>query len=161
MMGKWKFLAGVVAVFLLGASVGSLGTVGYLRARHPFMAKPPGEMGGGDRAEMMLDMLSRKLDLTGEQVERIRPIVVRQEAGARQRFLEHRKEMKAWFDKGFAEMSIELTPDQKTRLEEMRRDFERRMPGPRPPGEGPGPGHGHPPPPDLDGHAPQGFPPPR
>lgn len=118
---KWKLMAGVTLVFILGALVGALGTGVYLKHQHPFFKRDM-----GSRKTFIIKKLTRKLDLTNVQKRRIEKIVDQMHMMAEKRFQEHRKEMRKAFEEGFSEMKKELSPAQQKKLDEMIKKIERR-----------------------------------
>jgi hypothetical protein len=120
-MQKWKIIAGLLLVFVLGTLTGALGTGMVLKRQHPFFSRQP-----EDRKAFIMKRLSRKLDLSAEQKVRIEAIIDRVQAEAFQKMREGRRFMREHLEKGFAEIRQELTPDQQRRFDQMKAERERR-----------------------------------
>ena len=73
-----------------------------------------------------MEKLAGKLDLTDYQKPQITDIVKNIEVEAQGLFLQHRREMKALFEKGMTEMKNELSPEQIQKLENMREEYRKR-----------------------------------
>ena len=136
-MKRWQALLALAGLFVLGVVSGSLGAhLYYARA----LDRPPGPppfFGG-----RMGPRLERHLELTPEQGEQLRAILdeTRREAEALRRELGPRmREVMQRSEERIREM---LTPEQRQRFEELRRQHRRRSErffgGP---GERPGPRH--------------------
>lgn len=129
-MNRPALVISLVAVFLVGLSLGLMG--GILFARHARIDGPgrwPGrsrfagrmvQPGRGAGLSEALPRLQRMLDLTPQQVERIRP-----------RVLESQKQFDAARESLRGRIDAELTPEQRRRFA----DFHRRHPFPGPPPE--------------------------
>jgi Spy/CpxP family protein refolding chaperone len=120
-MQKWKIIAGLLLVFVLGALTGALGTGMVLKRHHPFFSHQP-----EGRKTFIMKRLSRKLDLSAEQKVRIEAIIDRVQAETFQKMREGRRFMREHLEKGFAEIRKELTPEQQRRFDQMRAERERR-----------------------------------
>ncbi len=120
-MTKWKLIAGVALVFILGVLVGTLGTGVYLKHRHPFFKQDPAA-----RKTFIMKRLTRKLDLTEAQKSRIESIVDQMQKKAQKWFHEYRTKMRNFFEQSFSEMKKELSPVQQKKLDEMREKSEKR-----------------------------------
>jgi len=120
-MQKWKIIAGLLLVFVLGALTGALGTGMVLKRHHPFFSHQP-----EDRKAFIMKRLSRKLDLSAEQKVRIEAIIDRVQAETFQKMREGRRFMREHLEKGFAEIRKELTPEQQRRFDEMKAEREQR-----------------------------------
>ena len=134
-MARFKTIAGVLLLFILGALVGSLGTGWVLKAHHPLFRKDPGQ-----RVEFILDRLTDRLDLTEAQIPQVEAILRRIDKKVRQHFEQQFVEMRRLVDQAMAEIKPLLTPAQQQELDRLRQEFEsRRQDRHR--------GHGPPPPP--------------
>ena len=117
----WKVVLAFVGVFIAGAIFGGalaprwLGHGHFLQSRAPF---------GGPR---MIDRLSADLALSAEQKEKIVPIVERAETETRRLRRESVQSFRAVIDRMNAEISPELTPEQRVKLEELRKRFRERI----------------------------------
>lgn len=136
-MQKWKIIAGLLLVFVLGALTGALSTGMVLKRQHPFFRSAP-----EGRKAFIMKRLSRKLDLSEDQKVRIEAIIDRVQSETFKQMREGRRFMREHLEKGFAEIRKELTPDQQRRFDEMKAERERRWKergrrfhGPGPPDE--------------------------
>ncbi len=123
-MHKGKLIAGVILVFIVGALAGSLGTGLYIK--HRILAFAPGGPKPHVRKELLTKRLARKLDLTPSQraeIDKILDESHRRIMGVRRDYL---PEIKKINDSGLARMMEKLTPEQKVKLEELRRRLEER-----------------------------------
>jgi hypothetical protein len=120
-MQKWKIVAGLLLVFVLGALSGVLGTGMVLKRHHPFFSKAP-----EGRKAFIMKRLTRKLDLTAEQQVRIEAIVDRVQSETFEQMREGRRFMREQLQKGFAEIRKELTPEQQLKFDQMQAERERR-----------------------------------
>ncbi len=150
----WKLVLLLTGIFVAGGITGSFVTVRVVRNWAKRAAQP--EQWGPNR----LDMLTKRLDLTPEQIERIRPLIKRDMedlAFIRQTGF---REARRILERMELDISAELTPAQKEKFDQLTKEIRERMQrfmhvpggpgGPRPRG-GP-PSGGQPPP------APQGAP---
>jgi len=120
-MQKWKIVAGLLLVFVLGALSGALGTGMVLKRHHPFFSRAP-----EGRKAFIMKRLTRKLDLTAEQKVRIETIIDRVQSETFEQMREGRRFMREELKKGFAEIRKELTPEQQLKFDQMRAERERR-----------------------------------
>lgn len=120
-MQKWKIVAGLLLVFVLGALTGALSTGIALKRHHPFFSGAP-----EGRKAFIMKRLSRKLDLSADQKVRIEAIIDRVQSETFQQMRDGRRFMHRQLEKGFAEIRKELTPEQQRRFDEMKADREQR-----------------------------------
>ena len=113
-MKRWKTVAGVALVFLLGAGVGTLATAVYLKHTHPLFRRD-----AATRAAYVMKKLSAALELTDEQKAVIRPLVEKRQAEVHAVFRTHRARLKRLLEEGVSEMKRDLTPEQQRTLDEM------------------------------------------
>ena len=119
-MKKWKLAAGLLLVFTLGVLSGVVGTGLVLKRHHPFFShKPEG------RKVFLMKRLSRKLDLTEDQKERIEAIIDRMQGEMMTHFREGRRFRRQHLEKGFAEIRKTLNPEQQRRFDELKAERER------------------------------------
>ena len=119
-MKKWKLAAGLLLVFTLGVLSGVLGTGMVLKRHHPFFShKPEG------RKAFLMKRLTRKLDLSEDQKDRIAAIIDRMQGEMITHFREGRRFRHQHLEKGFAEIRKELNPDQQRRFDELKAERER------------------------------------
>lgn len=138
-MKKWKLVLGILLILLLGVLAGSLGTNLYHKYRHEGFRQDPSA-----RNAFFLEMISRELDLTESQKRAFREIIDKLGNRIEEHFRKSHLEARKIMDEGFDLMSRDLTPDQRKKLLEMKKNFDRRGPGR---GGPPGPPPFHPPPP--------------
>ena len=119
-MPKWKIIAGLLLVFILGTLTGALGTGLILKRQHLFFSDRPEE-----RKAFIMERLTHRLDLSEVQKVRIEAIVDRVQTETFERFREGRRFIHEQMDRGFTAIRKELTPDQQRRFDEMKAEFER------------------------------------
>ena len=109
---KWKLIAGFVLVFIAGAMTGAF--IAASQTRHAGVAENHSVI-----ADRMRHRLQFQLGLTDEQVKKISPAIdqaatqletVRTETGRRVHEI---------FREAHREIAVELTPDQRTKLQEL------------------------------------------
>ncbi len=116
-MRKWKPVAGVALVLLLGILIGSMGAQFYLkRTYHPFPDRKA-------RAERLMRVFSKKLDLSEQQKAAIRQIVYQTEEKLHEHYLQTRPEAERIVDGSFAEIRSQLNEDQKKKFDILRERF--------------------------------------
>ena len=120
-MKKWRLIAGILLVFILGLVVGSWGTGMYLRNRLDRFREDP-EI----RKASILDRLDRRLGLTDAQRSAFQSIVNETEHKVGKSFEKHEAEMQGFIDESFARMSRILSPEQREKLDALRRELEER-----------------------------------
>ncbi len=114
---KWRFVVALIVVFFAGVACGVMGAAHH--AHHAFMARH--RMQFGDR---MREHLRRQLQLTPEQYSQVVPII---DATSKQLELireETRTRVAQTMDESHEKIAPLLTPEQRTRLEQMRRHHE-------------------------------------
>ena len=116
-MKKWKLVAGIALLFILGALVGSLGTKFFLERQYPRLRDPKA------RKAFFMERLSRELDLTQDQRTKIGEIVEQIEAKRREYSVQRQAEV----DKLIDQMKRDLNDDQQKKLEVMRERFKQRQ----------------------------------
>lgn len=159
----WKLVLLLTGIFLAGAVTGIFGTVRF--ARH-FLEKRPSP---DQWAPARLKMLTDRLALTPEQVERLRPILRRDMEDLKTVRETSFKDTRAIFERMDRDIIAVLTPGQREKFEQMNREMRERFQkfmqrGPGTPGgkndrprrDGPPPGEGGEPPPPPAGPPPGG-----
>ena len=121
-MKKWKLIAGVALVFVLGVLVGSLGTRFYHRDWSERFFQEPSA-----RKALILKKLTKDLGLTEPQQKEVRGIVEETDKKLEAFGLERRSAVKAILDESFSRMKEKLDPEQQKRLVELRAKHEARM----------------------------------
>ena len=96
-MTKWRSFAGIALVLLLGIVIGSVGTHFYMQ--HRFHHFPDHKQGQAPHGEA-----NKKLPLSEQQEQAIRPIVNRMAERLRAHFLKTRPEAKMIVEESFADV---------------------------------------------------------
>jgi Spy/CpxP family protein refolding chaperone len=115
----WKVILAFAGVFVAGAIFG-----GALWPQW-FGHEGRGRRGFGELH--MMDRLVSELSLTPEQKEKIAPIVARAEEETRRLRRESVQSFRAVMEKANGEIAAELTPEQKAKLDDMRKRFRERI----------------------------------
>ena len=116
----WKVIVAFVGVFVAG---GIFGAALALRWAGP----PRGAHRPGIGELHMMDRLSLELLLTPEQKQKIAPIVARAEAETRRLRRESVQSFRAVMERANTEIAAELTPEQRAKLDNMRKRFRERI----------------------------------
>ena len=121
-MKKWKLIAGVALVFVLGLLAGSLGPRYYHRDwSERFFQEPTA------RKVLILKKLTKDLGLTETQQREFRAIVEETDKKLEAFGLERRSAVKAILDESFSRMKEKLDPEQQKKLDELRAKHEARI----------------------------------
>ncbi len=116
-MKRWKLIAGIILVFVLGALSGTLGTGLYVKQKmKPFRQDPK------ERRTAVIEKLTRRLSLKEPQIPKIEKIL--DELDQRRR--EYRLEIRKLRTESIARMKQELTPQQQEKLDQLHREWEQR-----------------------------------
>jgi Spy/CpxP family protein refolding chaperone len=121
-MKKWKLIAGIALVFVLGVLVGSLGSRYYHRDWSERFFQEPSA-----RKALILKRLTKDLGLTEGQQKDFRAIVEETDKKLEAFGLERRSAVKAILDESFARMKEKLDPEQQKKLDELRAKHEARI----------------------------------
>ena len=121
-MKKWKLIAGVALVFVLGLLVGSLGTRFYHKDWSERFFQEPSA-----RKSLILKKLTKDLGLTEAQQKEFRGIVEETDKKLEAFGLERRSAVKAILDESFSRMNEKLDPEQQKKLAELRVKHEARI----------------------------------
>jgi hypothetical protein len=118
---KGKLILYVVSLFLVGAITGSALTYSLMGKRHQHGERPSVGI-----VEHMRSELKSKLGLTDEQVKKFDPMI--DKAGTELHGIQTNtmQRVSQVIDNLHAQMRPELTPEQKTKLEEMEKEFRER-----------------------------------
>jgi hypothetical protein len=128
-MVKWKTIAGVLLIFVLGGLLGSLVTGWVLKRQHPLFRRDPAE-----RLAFIMQRLAERLDLTEAQKPPIEAVLRRIDDRMHQHFQQQRAEMRRIIDEQSTAIKPLLTPAQQEKYDAFRREMEaRRRDRPRPP----------------------------
>jgi Spy/CpxP family protein refolding chaperone len=119
-MKKWKLLAGVAVVFVLGMLVGSLGTRLYFEHR---FAPPRG--GPPAMRAFLLKKFSQELDLTEKQKNEFKIIIDQLDDKLQEHFRKAHSEIGGILSQGQSQMKRVLTPNQQEKFDELIERLER------------------------------------
>jgi gas vesicle protein len=109
---KWKLIVGFVVVFLAGGMTGVF--VGASFAHHLFFGPYHGAM-----RDRIRNRLRAELRLSDDQLAKISPIIDRTAAQLEQIRAETGKRVHETFAEAHREISVDLTPEQRARLEKI------------------------------------------
>ena len=130
MTTKTKLVCGLVAIFAAGIVVG--GSVGFTAARKSQAPAPATEQkrehgSKRDFADKWCSKLSDDLNLTAEQVEKIKPITEETSAQLKAVHAENNDRVRAIFKASHERIKSVLTPEQLTIFEQKNRERENRI----------------------------------
>ena len=130
MTTKTKLVCGLVAIFAAGIVVG--GSVGFTAARKSQAPIPIAEQkkehgSKRDFADKWCSKLSSDLNLTAEQVEKIKPITEETSAELKAVHAENNDRVRAIFKASHEKIKALLTPEQLTIFEQKNREREIRI----------------------------------
>ena len=108
---RWKLLLAFVLVFLAGAACGFFGALHV----HHFFAR----MDSGAMAQHLKQRLRAELKLTPEQMQKISPIIDRAASELKTKREQTMRDVHEIFKQAHREMQPFLTPEQRTRLQEL------------------------------------------
>ena len=108
---RWKLLLAFVLVFLAGAACGFFGA---FHVRH-FFAR----MDSGSMAQHLKKRLRAELKLTPEQMQQISPVIDRAASQLKTKREQTMRDVHEIFAQAHRDMQPFLTPEQRTRLEEL------------------------------------------
>jgi len=116
----WKVILTFAGVFIAG------GVCGVALAPRWFgHGRPPAHSQFGGLH--LMDRLSEQLELTAAQKEKIAPIVAHAEMETRRLRRESAQSFHAVMERANTEIAAELTPEQRTKLDDMRKRFRERI----------------------------------
>jgi len=121
-MKKWRLIAGVALVFVLGALVGALGTRFYHRDWSERFFQEPSAM-----KALILKKLTRDLSLTEAQQNEFKGIIEETDRKLEAFRSERRSAVGTTLDESFSRMREKLNPNQQKKLEELRAKHEARI----------------------------------
>ena len=116
-MTRWKLITGLALVFIFGALAGSIGTGFYFKHKYPPRITNPEA-----RKAFILEKLSRELNLTPDQKNKIGEIIQQTEGKRHEFFVKHRLEV----EQSMVQIRGELDADQQKKFDALREDFEKR-----------------------------------
>ncbi|MEE4608193.1 MAG: hypothetical protein V2L15_04845 [Desulfobacteraceae bacterium] len=120
-MNRWKTVAGVLLIFMLGGLIGSLTTGWVLKHRHPMFRKDP-----ESRVAFFMKRLSDRLELTEAQKPEVEVVVRQIDERMRAHFRKQRVEMRQLLDRESEAIKPLLTPAQQEKFELYRQEIEAR-----------------------------------
>ena len=141
---KWKLIAGFLLVFIAGGLTGAF--VAAATTRHYLFAAGH----HGITADRMRERLKSELNLTPEQTAKISPILDKAAAQLQEIRKDTAHRVRDVFASTHNQISADLTPEQRTKLEQMRERHHRMLRRHHPHGPPPPPGAPPPPAPDND-----------
>lgn len=123
MNGKLKLYGGLIALFVCGAVIGSLGTGIYIRSK----VMPFYEGGPMERRGMMLNRLANKLDLTPQQQTEVEDILKQTQEEIQQ--LKQKSQLRAMqiVNKRFPLIREKLNPQQQKKLDRFQHRHRHRL----------------------------------
>jgi len=116
-MKRWKLIAGIILVFVLGVLSGTLGTGLYVKQKMKPIRQDPKA-----KRTVIIEKLTRGLDLKESQIPKIEKIL--DELDQRRR--EYRQEIRKMRTESISRMKKELTPEQQKRLDQLHQEWEKR-----------------------------------
>jgi len=116
-MKRWKLIAGIILVFVLGVLSGTLGTGLYMKQKMKPIRQDPKA-----RRTAIIEKLTRGLDLKEDQIPRIEKILDEIDQKSR----EYRQEIRKMRTESISQMKKELTPEQQKKLDQLHQEWELR-----------------------------------
>ena len=116
-MKRWKLIAGIILVFVLGVLSGTLGTGLYMKQKMKPIRQDPKA-----RRTAIIEKLTRGLDLKEDQIPKIEKIL--DEIDQKRR--EYRQEIRKMRTESISQMKKELTPEQQKKLDQLHQEWELR-----------------------------------
>ena len=135
-MNRLKLATGIVLVFALGVLFGVLGSGMYFKQRVEHFR----ESGPLTRKELLMKRLTRRLDLTSQQQEKITVIFEEMREQLFNLRTKHKPDLERIREEGHARIKAILTAEQKIQFDEMMAKVKKRMRGKTPPFGEHGPG---------------------
>ncbi len=136
MGNRWRMWAGVLAVFLCGMAIGVVGGNLFARYRAARHIARIGQSHGAFLADMVMERLQDRLDLTPAQVAKFKPLLADAYRRGHEQFESIRPKVDAIMKQTVAEMRKDLTREQNQRLDQAH-GFRLLLPPPPPPGPPP------------------------
>jgi hypothetical protein len=119
-MSKWKLIAGITLVFIVGGLVGSIGTRVYIK-HHILSLLTDSKV----RNAHFMKGLSKALNLTQDQKIKIGKIIEQMEQQRREFSFNHWPEIEKILNEGYLQIRKQLDNDQQKKLDALRENFER------------------------------------
>lgn len=120
-MKNTKLITGVLLIYIFGVFSGMIISGYYLKQRHLKPMRSPAM-----RNAFIVERLTRRLDLSEDQIQKVEHIVADMQTKSMNRFNAHHKEMRGLLLEGFSEIRKELTPLQQKKMDRLQAEFERR-----------------------------------
>jgi Spy/CpxP family protein refolding chaperone len=117
----WVVILAFLGVFAAGTVSGTL-----LGARYGRQIFPRTRPSGGNYSQQLMQRFSEQLSLTADQAEKIRPIVERAQVENQRLRRENVQQMTKVMDEMHTQISEILTPEQRVKMEELRKRFRER-----------------------------------
>jgi Spy/CpxP family protein refolding chaperone len=121
-MKKWRLVAGVTLVFILGVMAGSVGTRLYQRSWAERFWKGPAA-----RKTLILNRLTRELGLTETQKQEFKAIIEEMDQKMEGRHRENRLAIRSILEEGYARMMERLDPIQQEKLKDLKARRQERL----------------------------------
>jgi Spy/CpxP family protein refolding chaperone len=118
----WKVILAFTGVFIAGMFGGAL--LGARYARHVFPS--PRNMPSQNFAARLMERYVDRLELTADQVSKIEPIVQKAQVEVQRQRRENLREITRTMDQMHSEIAAILTPEQRVKMDELRRKFRER-----------------------------------
>ena len=118
----WKVVLAFIGIFAAGLLVGGLVTLRVVKNLAPARMGSPEQFG-----PQLMKRYTAKLELTPEQQDKINPLIMRAGEELRQMRRATWTNSQAVIDRVEAEISAQLTPEQKTKFEQMHLEQRDRM----------------------------------
>ncbi len=135
-MNRLKLATGIILIFALGVLTGVFGSGMYFKQRVEHFR----ESGPQTRKELLMKRLTRRLDLTPQQQEKVTVIFEEMREQLFNLRTKHKPDMERIREQGHARIKAILTAEQKIQFDEMTARLKKRMHGKRPPFGDHGPG---------------------
>ena len=116
-MKRWKLIAGIILVFVLGVLSGTLGTGFYVKQKMKPIRQDPKA-----KRTVIIEKLTNRLDLKENQIPKIEKIL--DEIDQRRR--EYHQEIRKMRTESISQMKKELTPEQQKKLDQLHQEWEKR-----------------------------------
>jgi Spy/CpxP family protein refolding chaperone len=117
----WVVILAFLGVFVAGTVSGTL-----LGARYGRQIFPRNRPSGGNYSSQLMQRFSEQLNLSADQTEKIRPIVERAQAENQRLRRENVQQMTKVMDEMHTQIAEILTPEQRVKLDELRKRFRER-----------------------------------
>ena len=121
-MNKWKAIAGIVLVFILGGLAGVFGTMCICRHRGDWMWGSPHAYG-----EAVVRRLDHELKLSPEQRKQVEVIVNDARADIKEIRKQAQPKIDAMFEQAVNKISAVLSPEQRVKFEKVVEQKKERM----------------------------------